>query len=92
MHRHHFNFILFALFTHEIYSLEGTMYQLRLKGLPFTRLNRTKRVYLVKEVLAWIENNKTEMSGSSLVAMVPIFRSIFYSKFFCMWGIVWGIK
>ena len=46
---------------------EGTMYQLRLKGLPFTRLNRTKRVYLVKEVLSWIENNKTESTGSSAV-------------------------
>jgi hypothetical protein len=43
---------------------EGTMYQLRLKGLPFTRLNRTKRVYLVKEVLIWIENNKTISTGS----------------------------
>ena len=37
---------------------ETTMYKLRQKGMPFTRLNRVRRVYLVAEVVEWIKANQ----------------------------------
>ena len=44
---------------------EATMYKLRQKGMPFTRLNRVRRVYLVTEVLEWIKDNQIRHSDDT---------------------------
>jgi len=44
---------------------EATMYKLRQKGMPFTRLNRVRRVYLVTEVLEWIKANQIRNSDDT---------------------------
>ena len=45
---------------------EKTMYQLRQRGLPFTRLNRVKRVYLVSEILDWIKANQNNLTSEEV--------------------------
>ena len=40
---------------------EAVMYKLRQQGLPFTRLSRAKRVYLVGGVLEWIKTHQTNL-------------------------------
>ena len=37
---------------------DKAMYNLRQRGLPFTRLGRARRVYLVAEVVEWIKANQ----------------------------------
>jgi len=43
----------------ELLDIDGTtMYKLRQRGMPFTRLSRARRVYFVSEVLDWIKANQ----------------------------------
>jgi predicted DNA-binding transcriptional regulator AlpA len=41
---------------------KGTMYRLRKQGLPCVPLTRNHRVYLVRNVLEWMENRTEQES------------------------------
>ena len=42
---------------------KAAMYRLRKKGLPYISINRTIKVYLVKDLMKFFEDNRTRGDG-----------------------------
>ena len=42
---------------------KSAMYRLRKKGLPYISINRKARIYLVKDLMKFFEDNRTREDG-----------------------------
>ena len=42
---------------------KAAMYRLRKKGLPYISINRKARIYLVKDLMKFFEDNRTREDG-----------------------------